>query len=96
MLMLVIVVIAVAIELDSPGPVLYQQDRTATFGETFSVHKFRSMIPDAEAEKGVKLSEEDTGGIDPRVTSLFRPLAPTLFHVHVPVRVFRKQHGALG
>jgi hypothetical protein len=54
------------------------------------------MIPDAEAEKGVKLSEEDTGGIDPRVTSLFRPLAPTLFHVHVPVRVFRKQHGALG
>ena len=73
----VIVVIAVAIKLDSPGPVLYQQDRTATFGEMFSIYKFRSMIPDAEAETGVKLSEEDTGGIDPRVTQVGRVLRAT-------------------
>ena len=71
-LMPVIMMIAVAIKLDSPGPVLYQQDRTATFGEMFSVYKFRSMIPDAEAETGVKLSEEDTGGVDPRVTRVGR------------------------
>jgi lipopolysaccharide/colanic/teichoic acid biosynthesis glycosyltransferase len=45
MLMPVIVVIAVAIKLDSPGPVLYQQDRTATFGETFPVYKFRTLKP---------------------------------------------------
>jgi lipopolysaccharide/colanic/teichoic acid biosynthesis glycosyltransferase len=76
-LMPVIMMIAVAIKLDSPGPVLYQQDRTATFGETFSVYKFRSMIPDAEAETGVKLSEEDTGGIDPRVTQVGRVLRAT-------------------
>lgn len=41
-------VAAVAIKLDSPGPVLYNQDRTAGFGETFPVYKFRSMIPESE------------------------------------------------
>ncbi|WP_136689063.1 sugar transferase [Halorhabdus amylolytica] len=61
-------VIAVAIKLDSPGPVLYSQERTAEFGETFRVYKFRSMVPDAESNTGVKLSEEDKGGRDPRVT----------------------------
>ncbi|WP_415380103.1 sugar transferase [Halosimplex sp. TS25] len=61
-------VIAATIKLDSPGPVLYAQKRTAEFGDTFTVYKFRSMITDAEAETGAKLSEEDHGGIDPRVT----------------------------
>ncbi|WP_049919940.1 sugar transferase [Halobiforma nitratireducens] len=42
-------VIAVAITLDSPGPVLYSQDRTAGFGETFPVYKFRSMVPEGES-----------------------------------------------
>ncbi|PSP44181.1 exopolysaccharide biosynthesis polyprenyl glycosylphosphotransferase, partial [Halobacteriales archaeon QH_6_64_20] len=37
--------IAVAIKLDSPGPVLYSQDRTTTFGETFRLYKFRTMTP---------------------------------------------------
>jgi len=41
--------IAVAIKLDSPGPVFYRQDRTAMFGDTFSVYKFRSMLPESEA-----------------------------------------------
>jgi exopolysaccharide biosynthesis polyprenyl glycosylphosphotransferase len=73
----VIAVIAAAIKLDSPGPVLYSQDRTAEFGETFTVYKFRSMIPEAEAETGVKLSEEDNGGRDPRVTRVGRVLRKT-------------------
>jgi lipopolysaccharide/colanic/teichoic acid biosynthesis glycosyltransferase len=64
----VIVVIAVAIKLDTPGPVLYRQTRTAAFGDTFTVAKFRSMVTDAEAETGAKLSDEDEGGRDPRVT----------------------------
>jgi len=44
----VMLVIAVAIKLDSPGPVFYSQDRTAGFGETFPVYKFRSMLPESE------------------------------------------------
>lgn len=62
------VVIAVAIKLDSSGPVLYSQQRTAEFGGTFDVYKFRSMVQNAEAQSGVKLSEEDHGNRDPRVT----------------------------
>jgi len=73
----VIFALAVAVKLDSNGPVLYAQERTATFGETFTVYKFRSMIPDAEAKTGVKLSEEDIGGRDPRVTRVGRVLRKT-------------------
>jgi lipopolysaccharide/colanic/teichoic acid biosynthesis glycosyltransferase len=70
-------VIAVAIKLDSPGPVFYSQERTAEFGETFSVYKFRSMVTDAEAETGATISEEDAGGVDPRVTRVGRFLRQT-------------------
>ncbi len=41
----VIAGIAAAIKLDDGGPVLYSQGRTAGFGESFVVHKFRSMTP---------------------------------------------------
>ncbi len=44
----VMLAIAVAIKLESPGPVFYTQHRTAGFGETFPVYKFRSMLPDSE------------------------------------------------
>jgi lipopolysaccharide/colanic/teichoic acid biosynthesis glycosyltransferase len=73
----VILAIAVAVRLDSPGPILYSQSRTAEFGGTFTVYKFRSMIPEAEAESGAKLSEEDRGEVDPRVTSVGRFLRRT-------------------
>jgi len=73
----VMAVIAVAIRLDSPGPLLYSQERTAEFGETFTVYKFRSMVPQAEAETGAKLSAEDRGGRDPRVTRVGRLLRQT-------------------
>ncbi|MDG5761747.1 sugar transferase [Natronococcus sp. A-GB1] len=43
-----LVLIAVAIKLDSPGPLLYGQRRTARLGGTFSVWKFRSMLPESE------------------------------------------------
>jgi len=70
-------VIAVAIKLDSPGPVLYSQERTAEFGDTFTAYKFRSMIPDAEAGTGAVLSAEDSGDVDPRVTRVGRILRET-------------------
>ncbi len=49
------VVIALAIKLDNPGPVLYSQNRTAGFGETFAVYKFRTMVP-----KGSQLRRQRT------------------------------------
>jgi lipopolysaccharide/colanic/teichoic acid biosynthesis glycosyltransferase len=72
-----IAVIAVAIKLDSPGPVFYSQERTAELGETFEVYKFRSMVTDAEAETGATISDEDAGGVDPRVTRVGRFLRQT-------------------
>jgi len=73
----VIAVIAAAIKFDSPGPILYSQKRTAEFGDTFIVYKFRSMVPEAEAETGAKLSEEDKGDRDPRVTCVGKWLRQT-------------------
>jgi sugar transferase (PEP-CTERM system associated) len=39
---------ALAIRLDSPGPVLYSQERVGENGRIFTVYKFRSMRNDAE------------------------------------------------
>jgi lipopolysaccharide/colanic/teichoic acid biosynthesis glycosyltransferase len=61
--------IAVAIKLDSEGPVLYEQERTAEFGETFTVYKFRSMVPKGE---NVEPGEDDS-----RVTRVGRILRKT-------------------
>jgi lipopolysaccharide/colanic/teichoic acid biosynthesis glycosyltransferase len=72
-----ILIIGAVVKLDSPGPVLYAQERTAEFGDTFTVYKFRSMVPDAEDGTGVTLSEEDRGGVDPRVTRVGRILRKT-------------------
>ena len=72
-----IAVIAAAIKLEDGGPIFYSQDRTATFGDTFTVYKFRSMVQNAEKQTGVKLSEEDKGGRDPRVTRIGRVLRQT-------------------
>jgi len=54
----VVVLIVVAIQLDSPGPTLYSQTRTAAFGDTFTVYKFRSMIADAEADGSDKMGRK--------------------------------------
>jgi exopolysaccharide biosynthesis polyprenyl glycosylphosphotransferase len=39
---------ALAIRLDSPGPLLYSQERVGENGRLFNIYKFRSMRTDAE------------------------------------------------
>lgn len=73
----VILAVAIAVKLEDGGPILYGQERTAWMGGTFQVYKFRSMIPDAESQSGVKLSEEDAGRVDPRVTRVGRFIRQT-------------------
>ena len=59
--------IAAAIRVTSSGPALYHQQRVGRDGRVFTLHKFRSMRPDAEALTGpVWASKAD----DPRVTPL--------------------------
>lgn len=39
---------AIAIKLDSPGPVIFKQDRLGLGGKVFKIYKFRSMCQGAE------------------------------------------------
>ena len=52
-------VIALAIKLDSPGPVLFRQERVGQFGKTFTLLKFRSMRLDAEEDGPAWASKND-------------------------------------
>ena len=67
--------IAVAIKLEDGGPVFYSHYRVGKGGKLFKAYKFRSMIIDAEREKGAVWAEEN----DPRVTSVGRILRATAF-----------------
>ena len=55
--------VALAVRLDSPGPVLFRQERVGRFGRIFRIHKFRTMRTDAPA-----LGPALTVGADARIT----------------------------
>lgn len=57
------VVIAVLIKWDSPGEVLYRQERVTTYGRRFRIHKFRTMVSNAD-----KIGTAVTVGNDSRIT----------------------------
>jgi len=70
-------IIAAAIYVDSPGPILFRQRRAGSLKkisnengikklqfDEFDMHKFRTMIPNAEAKTGVVVAGAD----DPRIT----------------------------
>jgi exopolysaccharide biosynthesis polyprenyl glycosylphosphotransferase len=59
--------IALAIKIDSPGGVLYRQERVGKDGKHFNIIKFRSMRQDAE-RNGAQWAQKR----DPRVTNLGR------------------------
>ena len=44
----VFLVLAIAIKLDSPGPVFYRQERVTHYGRRFRIHKFRTMVENAD------------------------------------------------
>lgn len=56
-------VIAVLIKSDSKGPVIYRQERVTTYGKHFRIHKFRTMVTNAE-----KIGSAVTVGNDSRIT----------------------------
>lgn len=57
----VLLLIALWVKLDSPGPVLFRQERVGRFGRPFFIHKFRTMRVD---NAGLQI----TVGVDPRIT----------------------------
>ena len=59
-----LVLTACLIKLESPGPVLYRQDRVGLHGRVFTILKFRSMRVDAETDGGPRWASKE----DPRIT----------------------------
>lgn len=59
----VLLLVAAWVRMDSPGPVLFRQERVGRGGRLFRIHKFRTMGVDA-AQRGPAL----TVGADPRIT----------------------------
>ena len=58
-------IIAVMIKLDSEGPVFYRQERITTYGKHFKIHKFRTMVSNAD-----KIGSAVTVGNDSRITKV--------------------------
>jgi sugar transferase (PEP-CTERM system associated) len=63
MLLPLFALIAFLIKVDSPGPVIYRQDRVGLRGRPFPIWKFRSMRQDAE-----KLGPQWAQANDPRIS----------------------------
>lgn len=64
----VYLILAIAIKLDSPGPVFYRQERVTQYGRRFRIHKFRTMVQNAD--KGSQLTVNN----DNRITRVGRAI----------------------
>ena len=61
----IILGIAIWIKLDSEGPVFYRQERITTYGRTFRIFKFRTMVKDAD-KMGAAVTQQN----DPRISKV--------------------------
>ncbi len=62
-------IIALMIKKEDPGPVFYRQERVTTYGKHFRIHKFRTMVVNAD-----KIGSAVTVGEDPRITKVGKKL----------------------
>ncbi|WP_434992920.1 sugar transferase [Arthrobacter sp. Ld5] len=87
-------VIALVVRLDSPGPIVFRQERVGAAGERFEMYKFRTMVVDAEARLDQFRDNHEGNEVlfklknDPRITKAGRLLRkfsldelPQLFNV---------------
>ena len=61
----IMLVIAVAIVCDSPGGIFYRQERVTQYGKIFRIHKFRTMVSNAD-----KIGTQVTVENDSRITKI--------------------------
>ena len=59
------IIIAILIKKDSDGPVFYRQERATAYGKHFRIHKFRTMVSNAD-----KIGSTVTVGNDSRITKV--------------------------
>lgn len=65
LLFIPMLIIALLIKIDSRGPVFYRQERVTTYGKHFRIHKFRTMVSNAD-----KIGTAVTVGNDSRITKV--------------------------
>lgn len=63
-------ILSILIVIDSPGGVFFRQERVTAYGERFRIHKFRTMVKDAD-KKGTQVTIEGDSRIT-RVGKLLR------------------------
>ena len=63
----IFVLVALWIKLDSRGAIFFRQERVGFQGDLFRIHKFRTMVLDAE-----KKGKQITVGADSRITTVGR------------------------
>ncbi|MCP3892846.1 MAG: sugar transferase [Desulfobulbaceae bacterium] len=72
----VFLLIGLAIKATSKGPILFSQERSGLNGRRFKVHKFRTMVVNAEELKKTLITENEVDGPvfkikkDPRITGI--------------------------
>ena len=72
----IILITAVAIKFDSKGRTIFSQERVGYNGKIFKMHKFRSMVSNAEELKEALMDKNEMSGpmfkikSDPRVTKV--------------------------
>ena len=64
-----LLILAVCIKLDSKGPVFFRQVRVTTYGKTFRIFKFRTMVNNAD-----KIGTQVTTKGDTRITKVGKAL----------------------
>jgi exopolysaccharide biosynthesis polyprenyl glycosylphosphotransferase len=83
LIVVVSVLVAVAVKLDSPGPVLFRQERVGQRGRRITIYKFRSMHKGAEEQRAeLEALNEADGPLfkirnDPRMTRVGRIIRRT-------------------
>ena len=64
-LIVIMGIIAALIKKDSEGPIFYRQERVTTYGRHFRIHKFRTMVSNAD-----RIGTAVTVGNDSRITKI--------------------------
>lgn len=54
----VFLILAIAIKIDSSGPVFYRQERVTQYGRRFRIHKFRTMVQNADKGSQVTVNHD--------------------------------------